>query len=164
MTDSSTGSASPLEEQLREDIRIAQRQRDQVRLDTLRMALNGFHLEEVARTDKDHPQFRKPLSEPDRLAIIDKQVRQREEAIALYQKAGRTELADKELREATILSGYLPKPLTDDELVAVVAAIIQREGTEFRKVMPIAARETRGRADGRRVQQVVKDLTTQPGS
>ncbi|PWT77077.1 MAG: hypothetical protein C5B60_03230, partial [Chloroflexi bacterium] len=58
---------SPLEERLRVDVKDAQRQRDQVRLDTLRAALNAFHLEDVARTDEKHASFRVPLTEQDRI-------------------------------------------------------------------------------------------------
>jgi uncharacterized protein YqeY len=150
---------SPLEERLRAEVKEAQRQRDQVRLDTVRGALNAFHLEEVARTDEKNPHFRVPLTEQDRLNIIEKLVKQRDEAAQLYRKAGRTESAEKEEREGALLKAYLPAQMSDDELRAIVQDIIAREGNEFRKVMPVASRETKGRADGRRVQQIVRELT-----
>ncbi|HEU5441979.1 MAG TPA: GatB/YqeY domain-containing protein [Ktedonobacterales bacterium] len=148
-----------LEERLKADVKDAMRAKDQVRVDTLRLALNAFHLEDVARTDKGHKLFRQPLSEADRLAILEKQVKQREEAAEIYRTAGRAEAAAKEQREAELLSGYLPAPLTDEELRALVAAIVTREGKEFRKVMPLAAKETKGRAEGKRVQEIVRELT-----
>jgi uncharacterized protein YqeY len=150
---------SPLEERLRSDVKNAQRERDQVRLDTLRGALNAFHLEEVARTDENHDHFRIPLSEQDRINILDKLLKQRDEAAQIYRQAGRVETALKEEREATILKEYLPAPLSDNELRQIIAGIITREGKDFRKVMPVASRETKGRADGRRVQQMVRELT-----
>jgi uncharacterized protein len=150
---------SQLEERLRTDIKDAQRQRDQVRLDTLRGALNAFHLEIVARTDEKHASFHAPLSEQDRIAIVEKLVKQREEAAQFYRSGGRTESALQEEREASLLKEYLPAQLTDDELRGVVSDIIAREGKDFRKVMPAAARETKGRADGRRVQLIVRELT-----
>src|SRR5690242_10317634 len=85
-TSMAEGTPSELEARLRAEIQDAQRQRDQVRLDTLRLALNGFHLEEVARTDRDNPNYGKALTEQDRLAILDKQVKQRNEAAALYRQ------------------------------------------------------------------------------
>ena len=150
---------SPLEERLRSDTKDAQRERDQVRLDTLRGALNAFHLEEVARTDEKHAHFRIPLSEQDRINILEKLLKQRDEAAQLYRQAGRVETALKEEREATILKEYLPAPMADEELREMIGGIIAREGKDFRKVMPVASRETKGRADGHRVQRIVRELT-----
>jgi uncharacterized protein len=150
---------SPLEERLRADVKDAQRQRDQVRLDTLRAALNAFHLEEVARTDEKHASFRVPLTEQDRFAILEKLVKQREEAAQFYRSAGRDSSTLKEEREALVLKEYLPTPMSDEEIRAAVTSIIAREGKDFRKVMPVASRETKGRADGRRVQEIVRELT-----
>jgi uncharacterized protein len=158
MSDPSNQSA--LETQLKNDLKEAMRAKDQVRVDTLRLALNAFHLEEVARTDKDHKLYRQPLTEADRVALIEKQVKQREEAAAIYRQAGRAETADKETREAELLKAYLPSQLSDDELRAAIEAIVAREGRDFKRVMPVAARETRGRADGKRVQQMVRELTS----
>jgi uncharacterized protein YqeY len=153
-------SPSPLEERLRADLKDALRARDQVRLDTVRLALNGFHQEEVARTDEKHRQHRQPLTEQDRVAILEKQVKQREEAAQIYRGAGRSEQAEKEEREASILKSYLPQRLTDDELRTLIAGLVAQHGKDFRTVMPIASRETKGRADGRRVQELVRELTS----
>ncbi len=153
-------SASPLEERLRADMKDAMRARDQVRLDTLRLALNGFHQEEVARTDEKHRLYRQPVTEQDRVSILEKQVKQREEAAQIYRKAGRTEQAEKEEREGSILKSYLPQRLTDEELRSVIAGLVAQHGKDFRTVMPIASRETKGRADGRHVQEIVRELTS----
>ena len=151
---------SELEARLRADVQDAQRQRDQLRLDTLRLALNGFHLEEVARTDHDNANHGKVLTEQDRLAILDKQVKQRNEAATLYRQGNRPELAEKEEREATILQSYLPARLTDDELRQIVSTLVEQQGRDFKKVMPLAAKETKGRADGSQVQKIVRELTS----
>src|ERR1051326_5910440 len=153
-------SPSELEARLRADIQDAQRQRDQVRLDTLRLAVNAFHLEEVARTDRDNANYGKVLTEQDRLALLDKQVRQRNEAATLYRQGHRPELAEKEEKEAAILQTYLPAKLTDDELRQIVSSLVEQQGRDFKKVMPLAAKETKGRADGSRVQQIVRELTS----
>jgi uncharacterized protein len=150
---------STLEERLRQDVQTAVRARDQVRVDTLRLALNAFHIEEVARTDTKHLLHGKSLTEQDRLSILEKQVKQREEAAQIYRDAHRPELAAKEEREAALLKAYLPTPLSEEELFALIQEIVVREGRDFRTVMPIAARETKGRADGRRVQEIVRQLT-----
>ncbi|MGH2516982.1 MAG: GatB/YqeY domain-containing protein [Ktedonobacterales bacterium] len=153
------GDTSALEERLRTDVKAAQRERDQVRIDTLRLALNAFHQEEVARTDAKHARHRQPLTELDRQSLLEKQLKQREEAAAIYAKAGRAELAEKEEREASLLKPYLPAQMADDELRALVAGLVAEQGKDFRKVMPLASRETKGRADGRRVQEIVRELT-----
>lgn len=152
--------ASELETRLRADVQEAQRARDQVRLDTLRLSLNAIHLEEVARTDRDNPNYGKPITEADRIAVLEKQVKQRNEAAAIYRQANRPELAEKEEREASIIQSYLPAQMTDDELREVINGLIATHGKEFKKIMPLAAKETRGRAQGARVQQMVRELTS----
>lgn len=152
--------ASDLEARLRADVQEAQRARDQVRLDTLRLSLNAIHLEEVARTDRDNPNYGKPLTEVDRVAVLEKQVKQRNEAAAIYRQANRLELAEKEEREAAIIQSYLPAQMTDDELREVINGLIATHGKEFKKIMPLAAKETKGRAQGGRVQQIVRELTS----
>lgn len=152
--------ASELEARLRADVQQAQRARDQVRLDTLRLSLNAIHLEEVARTDRDNPNYGKPITEADRLALLEKQVKQRNEAAALYRQGNRPELAEKEEREAAIIQSYLPAQMTDDELREVINGLIATHGKEFKKIMPLAAKETKGRAQGARVQQIVRELTS----
>jgi uncharacterized protein YqeY len=157
MADTETTSA--LEDRLRADIKDAQRARDQQRIDTLRIALGAFHNEEIARTDRAHKLHGQPLTEEDRYALIEKQIKQRNEAAQLYRQGGRPELAEKEEREAEILRPYLPAQLGDDEIRALVATLIASHGKDFRTVMPLAAKETKGHADGKRVAEIVRELT-----
>jgi uncharacterized protein YqeY len=131
-----------------------------VRRDTLRLTLYIFYLEEAARADANHPSTGQPLTEADRLALLTTQVRQRQEAAAIYRQAGRSELAEKEAREATILQAYLPTRLTDEEIRQIVSALIATHGSTFKTIMPLAAKKTRGRADGEHVRQIVQALTS----
>jgi uncharacterized protein len=158
MADTETTSA--LEDRLRDDLKDAQRARDQQRMDTLRIALGAFHNEEIARTDKSHKLHGQPLTEEDRYTLIDKQIKQRNEAAQLFRNGGRPELAEKEEREAALLKVYLPAQLSDEEIRALVAGLIAEHGKDFRKVMPLASKETKGRADGKRVSEIVRELTT----
>jgi uncharacterized protein YqeY len=149
----------PLEQKLRKDIQDAQRARDQLRLDTLRMALGAIHNLEVARTDRKNQEYGQPLTEGDTLRVLEQELKKRQQAIDLYKQAGRLELADKEQQEANILSAYLQgSQLSEDELRDVVAKLIDMHGKEFKKVMPLAAKETKGRANGARVQQIVREM------
>lgn len=150
----------PIEQQLRKDAQEAQRARDQVRLDTLRMALGAIHNLEVARTDRKNPQFGEPLTEADCLRVLEQEVKKRNQAIPLYKQGGRLELAEKEQKEMEILQAYLKSSqMSDEEIRAVVARLIEEQGKEFRKVMPQAARELKGKAEGARIQGIVKEMT-----
>lgn len=142
-----------VEDQLRDDLKDATRQRDQVRMDTIRMALTAFRNEEVARS-------RQALSDQDRFAILDKQIKQRHESAELFRTGKRPELAEKEEREAQILAAYLPARLTDDEIRALVTRLIAEQGKDFRKIMPLASKETKGRADGKHVSEIVREMTS----
>ena len=149
----------PLEQQLRKDIQDAQRSRDQLRLDTLRMALGGIHNLEVARTDRKNPEYGQPLTAADCLRVVEQEVKKRQQAIPLYKQAGRQELVDKEQRELDILQTYLQgSQLGDDEIRNIVAGLIEAQGKDFKRIMPLAIKETKGRANGGRVQQIVKEM------
>jgi uncharacterized protein YqeY len=151
--------AFPIEQQLRKDIQDAQRAHDQLKLDTLRMALSAIHNLEVARTDHKNPEFGQPLTEADCMKVLEQEVKKRNQAIPFYKQGGRNELAEKEQRELEILQTYIQgSQMSDDELRAVVARLVEEQGKEFKHVMPLAIKETKGRADGARVQQIVREL------
>ena len=150
----------PIEQKLRKDIQDAQRMRDQVRLDTLRMALGAIHNLEVARTDRKNPEYGQPLTEADCLRVLEQEIKKRNQAIPFYKQGGRSDLVEKEQRELDILQSYVQgSQLSDDEVRAIVSRLVAENGNEFRRIMPLAARETKGRADGARVQRIVRELT-----
>src|SRR5579863_525047 len=150
----------PLEQQLRKDIQDAQRQRDQVKIDTLRMALGAIHNLEVARTDRKNGEYGQPLTAQDCLRVLEQEIKKRQQAIPLYKQAGRSELVEKEQREMDILQTYLQgSQMSDDELRTLIAILIAEQGKELRRIMPLAAKETKGRANGGHVQQIVKEMT-----
>lgn len=150
----------PLEQQLRKNIQEAQRAHDQLKLDTLRMALGAIHNLEVARTDRKNPEYGQPLTEGDTLKVLEQEVKKRSQAIPLYKQGGRADLVEKEQREMEILQSYLQgSQLSDEELRVVVARLVQEHGKEFKRVMPLAIKETKGRADGARVQRIVREMT-----
>ena len=152
--------AFPIEQQLRKDVQDAQRAHDQLKLDTLRMALGAIHNLEVARTDHKNPEFGQPLTEADCFKVLEQEVKKRNQAIPFYKQAGRNELVEKEQREMEILQAYIQgSQMSDDELRTVVAKLVEEQGKEFKRVMPLAIKETKGRADGARVQRIVRELT-----
>ncbi len=148
-----------IEQQLRKDIQEAQRARDQLRLDTLRMAIGAIHNLEVARTDRKNPEYGQPLTEADGVRVLEQEAKKRNQAIPLYRQGGRNDLAEKEQQELDILQSYLQaSQLSDDDIRAIVTNLIAQHGKEFRRVMPLAAKETKGRAEGARVQRIVREM------
>lgn len=147
-----------IETQLKQDMKEAMRSRDQLRLDTIRMTLGAIHNLEVARTDAKNADYNKPLTEQDCVTVLEQEAKKRKQAIPLYKQGGRDELADREQRELDILQSYLQESqMSDEDLQAVIQRLVAENGKEFRRVMPLAAKETKGRADGARVQRFVKE-------
>lgn len=148
----------PIELQLRKDIQDAQRAHSQLKLDTLRMALGAIHNLEVARTDRKNPEYGQSLTEADCFKVLEQEVKKRNQAIPLYKQGNRPELAAKEQEELAILQVYLSSTqMSDDEIRAVVTRLVAEHGKEFRRIMPLAAKETKGLAEGARVQRIVKE-------
>jgi len=124
------------------------------------MTLGAIHNLEVARTDRKHPEYGQPLTEADGLRVFEQESKKRTQAIDLYKKGNRLDLAAKEQQELDIIQSYLQgSQLGDEEIRTIVAALIAQNGKEFRKIMPLAVKETKGRADGAKVQQIVRDMT-----
>jgi hypothetical protein len=87
-------------------------------------------------------------------------VKKRSQAIPLYKQGGRNDLAEKEQRELDMIQQYLQaSQLSDDELRAIVTKLVAQHGKEFRQVMPLAVKETKGRAEGSHIQRIVKEMT-----
>ena len=151
-----------LKEQLAEDLKTAMRAKDANRVNTIRLLRDAISKFEIARTDPSNKDARKPITETDWLSVVEKQIKQRRESIEAYTQGNRQDLADKEAAELTVLEPYLPKQMSRDEIKSEVAAIIAALATkEFPKVMREAASKLKGRADGKLVNEVVKELTTQ---
>ena len=145
-----------LEERISQDIKTAMLAQDKVRLDALRAIKSAILL---AKTEGEHKDTLAPESE-DRL--LQKQYKQRKESAEQYVQAGRQELADKELAEAAIIEEYMPKMLSADELKAELVKIIGQVGakapSDLGKVMGVASKLLAGRADGKAISDMAKQL------
>ncbi len=149
----------PLKEQLDADLKTAMRAKDETRVSAIRMLKAAIANLEIARTDPAAKDA-KPVTEGDRLGMVEKQIKQRRESAELYIKGNRPELAAQEEAEIKVLEAYLPKQLSREEIKQEVEAIIAALGTkEFPKVMREAAGKLKGRADGKTVNEIVKELT-----
>ncbi len=150
-----------LKDQLGEDLKSAMRARDENRMNAIRMLKAAISNYEIARTDAKSKDYGKPITESELLGVVEKQIKQRRESIELYNQGKRPELAAKEQAEIQVLEGYLPRQLSRDEIRTEVQAVIAELGTkEFPPVMRAAAARLKGRADGKTVNEVVKELTS----
>jgi uncharacterized protein YqeY len=148
-----------LKEQLSSDITYAMRTKDADRLRALRLLRASIQNLEVARTDAKHPQHGQPVTEEDLLGVVQKEIKQRQDSIDQFKKGNRDDLVAKEDGEIEVLRGYLPAQMSRDEIAAHVRGVIGEVGSDFKTVMPRAARDLKGRADGRLVNEVVRELT-----
>ena len=143
-----------LKQQLTVDLKEAMLQHEELRRDVLRMVLAALHNAEIAS--------RAELDEPATLAVLAKEAKQRRESIEEFRKAERTDLAEKEAAELAILSGYLPEQVSREEIMEAARQAIQETGasgpSDLGKVMPVLMQRFRGRADGREVNEIVRDL------
>ena len=105
---------------------------------------------------------RKVLSDADIIKIIQKSLKQRDDAATAFKEADRMDLYDKEVAEATILKSYLPQQLSDEALKVIVQKHIQSSGAtslkEIGKIMAGALAECEGVADGKRINAIAKEL------
>ncbi len=137
------------------EIKAAMLARDAERLSTLRLLKSAIGYAQIERkTDS--------LSEADFVAVVQKEVKKRRDAIEQYDKGGRPELAEKEKREILVLETFLPKALSPEELEQLVKATIQELSATSKKQMGpvIKAVQTKaaGRADGKSISAVVGKL------
>ncbi|MFN2519526.1 MAG: GatB/YqeY domain-containing protein [Candidatus Limnocylindria bacterium] len=129
------------------------KERDQVRRDTLRLALSAVHYEEVASGA--------PLGADALEQLLRKQARSRRESIEAFAKAGRGELVAKERAELAVIEGYLPPQLDRDAIRSAADRAIAQSGAagpaDQGKVMRAVMGELRGKADGKLVAEVVSE-------
>jgi len=142
-----------LQERLLQDLKSAMKSGDKVRVETIRLLRAQLKNAQIAKGGE--------LSPEEEIGVLTKAVKKRKEAMELYQKGERMDLFEKEERQLKIISEYLPKPLTREEVEEVVSRIIQRVGAtglkDLGKVMPEAMKELKGRADGKLVQQIARE-------
>jgi uncharacterized protein len=143
------------QEKIDADLTDAMRSRDADRLSVLRMvksALTNAAIEKHGSAGG--------LGDADAAAVIRKQVKQRQDSIESFEKGGRPELAAKEGKEIEYLLEYLPKPLSDDEILRLVKESIEEAGAtskaQMGAVMKIATERAAGRVDGKTLSQVVQ--------
>jgi len=143
-----------LKEQLKSDLKEAMRSKDILKRDTIR-AINTM----IKQIEVDQ---RVELNDEDIIKLIQKGIKQREEAISQFKEASRDDLVKNEQDQIGIFELYLPKQLTDRELETIIQTIITEVGAttmkDMGKIMNPAKEKIGGSADGKRINQMVKKL------
>lgn len=139
---------SALKDRLRDDLNTALKARDALRTSVIRMALAAITNAEVAGKEA------RELTDDDVLTVLSSEAKKRRESATAFDEGNRPELAEKERAEAAILADYLPEPLSDEEIAAIVSGVIDQTGAAgegmkaMGKVMGAVSAQTKGRADG----------------
>ena len=143
-----------LKEQLNEDLKTAMREKNVVKRDSIR-AINTM----IKQIEVDE---RRVLDDAEVIKLIQRGIKQREEAIAQYSAASRDDLVQKEQEQVDIFMLYLPKQLTNEELESGMKEVISEVGAttikDMGKVMGVASKKFAGVADGKRINEMVKKL------
>jgi len=143
-----------LKQQLKDDVKTAMREKNIVKRDSIR-AINTM----IKQIEVDE---RKELSDEDIIKLIQKGIKQREEAVTQYSEANREDLVAKEQEQIDIFVEYLPKQLTDEELENGLKEIIEQVGAtsmkDIGKIMGQATKKFAGVADGKRINVTTKKL------
>ncbi len=145
---------SNLTQQITDNMKTAMRERDKAALNVLRALKTAITNTSIEKSGPDAE-----LSDDEVSSIIRKQIKQRQDSIEQFEKAGRAELAETEKSEITVLEAYLPAPLSQKEIETAVEEAISESGAESRKdtgkVMALLQQKTGGRADGKTLSQAV---------
>jgi hypothetical protein len=145
-----------LTDQINSDLKEAMKAKDTIRLTALRSIKSQLLL---AATEKGADA---ESSGEAGIKMLQKLVKQRKESAELYKSQGRDDLAAPELAEAAIIEKYLPAQLTEDELKPILQAIVEKVGAsgpqDMGKVMGMASKELAGKADGKTISTIVRQL------
>jgi len=144
-----------VQSQVMEQMKAAMKSKDTVALESLRALKSAFLLANTSGSGVE-------LSEEDEIKIVQKLVKQRKDSAAIFLEQNRNDLADPEIAQAKILEQFLPAQMGEDELKAAIEAIIGQTGAssmrDMGKVMGMASKQLAGKADGKAISMIVKQL------
>ena len=144
-----------VQSQVMDQMKVAMKAKDTVALASLRALKSAFLLANTSGGSVE-------LSEDDEIKIVQKLVKQRKDSAAIFQEQDRMDLADPEIAQAKVLEQFLPAQMGEEELKAAIEAIISQTGAssmkDMGKVMGMASKQLSGKADGKAISMVVKQL------
>ncbi len=151
---------NPLDERLMADLKEAMRQGDELRRSVLRMLRSALRNEEIAK--------QRPLTEQEAWHVVSRQAKMRREAAEEYRRAGREDLAEREEAELEVLLEYLPRQMSEEEIVPLARDAAMEVGAtgqkDMGKVMKVLLARLEGRADPATVSKVVRQVLQEIGS
>ncbi len=146
-----------VQSQVMEQMKVAMKSKDRVALESLRALKSAFLLANTSGGNVE-------LSEEDEIKIVQKLVKQRKDSATIFQEQNRMDLADPEIAQAKILEQFLPAQMEEAALKTAIEAIIAQTGAnsmkDMGKVMGMASKQLAGKADGKAISSVVKELLT----
>jgi len=144
-----------IQKEVMEQMKAAMKSKDKVALESLRALKSEFLLANTSGGNVE-------MSEADELKIVQKLVKQRKDSAAIFAEQGRNDLADPEIAQAKILEQFLPQQLSEEELKKAIEGIVAQTGAssmrDMGKVMGIASKQLGGKADGKAISMVVKEM------
>lgn len=145
-----------LKDQIGEDIKTAMKAKDKIRLQTVRSIKKAILDKEVEL----RPKGQDSLTPEQEIELLSQQAKQRRDSIEQFHNAGRDDLAEKESQELAIIETYLPEQISDRELETIIDDLIATSGAatlkDLGKVMGPAMKQLKGKADGKKIQELVK--------
>jgi uncharacterized protein len=145
-----------LKQQLKEELKQSMLAKDALKTSTLRLLLSSINYAEIQKGGAGYE-----ATDEDVLAVIQREAKQRRDSIESYEANDRQELADKEKLELEILTEYLPKQLSDDEIKTFVTEAISQTGAtgmqDIGKIMGALMPKVKGKADGNLVNKIVRE-------
>lgn len=151
-----------LHQKISDDLKDALKSGNQTKISTLRMVLSSLHNKEIEKKGKGQGL---KLSEEETIGVLMSEAKKRKESIEAYLKSNRNDLADKERKELEIITVYLPKQLSEEEIKKIVQETIQKIGAQsekdFGKAMGLLMKELKGKADATLVSKILKEALAQ---
>ncbi|MDD5475427.1 MAG: GatB/YqeY domain-containing protein [Syntrophales bacterium] len=142
-----------IDERVESEMKEAARARDKVRLSTLRLVKSAFHNREI--------DLKKKLDEREMLQVLSSMAKQRNDSIEQFERGGRRDLVDREAQELAIIKTFMPEEMSEEEIRAAISRAIEAAGAtgirDMGAVMKLLIPVITGKADGKRVSEMVKD-------
>jgi hypothetical protein len=140
-------------QKITEDMKAAMKSGDHARVDVLRFVMAGIR---SAEKDKYAKTPDVPMTDEEAVAVLQKEVKRRKEAIELFKKGNREDLVNKEDADLAVIATYVPKELSPEEIEKVVDDLKAKGFSDFNVLMRESMKELKGRADGKMVGEIVK--------
>ena len=145
-----------LKSKIEKEIILSMKSKDSLRLESLRAIKSAIILMETKSGAKSNP------TQQDEIALLQKLVKQRKESATIFDSQGRVDLAEKEIAQERIISEFLPKQLSIEEVTIIIKEIVERTNAggmgDMGKVMGLATKELSGKSDGKTISQIVRSI------